>query len=126
MMRIFTKNGHAAQLADSIAAAPKIFTIFTDFWQLDGRMAKGFWQALTQAQWSRAVSLRQCLELFEGRAGSHHPSAVHHLMHEVCGPKEVIIVLEELHSEGLFTRRECTTLQDTILSSVGPTGGWGR
>ena len=125
MTYIFRKNGHAA-MTDSVTAAPKIFAIFTDFWRLEPRMARGFRQALTEATWSRAVSLRQCLELYEARAGTHHPSAGTHLMHQVCGPQQVITIIEELHTEQLLTRQEASRLEEQILTTIGPAGLWGK
>jgi len=126
MTYTFRKNGHAATMSHSVSAAPKIFAIFTEFWRLEPRMARGFWQALTEATWSRATSLRQSLLLYEAQGGQHHPDSGRHLMHQVCGPQQVMTIVEELHRERLLTRHEASRLQEQILTTIGPQGLWGR
>jgi hypothetical protein len=88
-------------------------------WHLTPHEGRTLWFAIQHSRWSRPTALRQALSL----VGVMRVD-LDHLCARVVSPASTLQVIEDLVQEGGLRRQQAARLTETILASVGPTGGW--
>jgi hypothetical protein len=98
-----------------------------DLWGLSEAAGRVFWGALMRAQGAKASELRQLL-IFHEHLGPTlgGPTDVRgrHVLHNVCAPKVVLAVIEDLVDEALLSRAMATILEEALLKVVDARGSW--
>jgi hypothetical protein len=89
-----------------------------ELWHLSDRDQKTFWWALARAQHWRPTTLRQQI----GLVGVVR--LTDDALGRLCLPAVVLATLEALVGERLLERRQCTRIEDVILTHVQANGRW--
>jgi hypothetical protein len=105
------------------ADPPRLWCSFCTEWlRLTPTIAVGWWAALHQARWSRAVALRSTIL---GQAVlTQDWRTIQRLYEGGMAPQALVAVLEELLAEGVMTAKVARQLEELVLQQTGPTGQW--
>jgi hypothetical protein len=99
---------------------PRIWNAFARCWQLPPPLARQWWSALRTSHYARPRALRQLLLTFDAV-----PTAdVEHLIHQVCAPRQLMAVLEDLVHEQRLRRAQASRIEHYILVWVNKDGHW--
>ena len=99
---------------------PRVFWAFANYWRLPQPVTRLFWHALSHAQWSRAIALRQTILLYSSGPGGDRKA----LIHGTCCPREIMAVVEDLVQEQCLSRAKANQLEEAILACVKADGTW--
>ena len=100
---------------------PPIFQTLADHWDVPEHLARSWWKALMQAEWSEAAGWRETLIAFH--PARQDPRA---LVTDACPPATVVAVLELLVREHCLHRGTATKIEERLLSHVNAGGRWYR
>src|SRR5215472_7534940 len=103
--------------------APPLWGVFCEEWLLLPRnKLEQWWQALTQARWSRAVELRSMVQCQNALATDWRQ--VMRLYEGTMAPKALLEGLEDLIKEGVMAPLTARRIEDKVLAQTNTEGRW--
>ena len=112
-----------ASLFQRREAPPALFVVFCGDWlHLSRTTTDQLWAALRASRWSRAVSLRQLVQLHE--AIDQDWRSVRALYTHAMSPQELVAVCEDLITEGLLSAVVSRRIEEHILQQTTQDGTW--
>jgi hypothetical protein len=99
---------------------PQSFAILTLQWDVPIPLARSWWAALASSEWTVPCTWRQQILLFDASGLGD----LDHFLHQVCGPQNLVAVLEALTQERRLSREHATTIEECLLARADHTGAW--
>jgi len=98
---------------------PPIVQAFSKTWGLDESLARHWWRALCESQWSEAVAWREAVIHF-----SPAQQAAREFVETTCSPSSLVALLELLVQEKVLYRQTASHIELRLLEQVNREGRW--